>query len=126
MIVKVPARPTVCNICDGPVELVSTATIYGRLYGSGKAYLCRHCGAYVGTHKSGDGTHALGLLADEKMRQLKVSCHAIFDTFWTTPVERSNRYKLLAAQLKIPAKACHFGYFDEAMLNKALAVLLTW
>ena len=120
--------PTTCNICNGNVKLVSNKSIYGREYGSGKCYLCTDCWAYVGTHKPRP-TEALGLLADAEMRDLKKKCHSLFDPLWMGAQEknrravRSMRYGWLARKLGIDREICHFGYFDTAMLKRALNAL---
>ena len=120
-------HPKKCNICGGPVIYTSNSVIYGREYGSGKCYLCKNCGAYVGTHKPRP-KEALGLLADAEMRDLKMRCHALFDLQWKSfkgnrKVKRQQAYKALAEELNIPVQDCHFGYFDKDMLLRAFSVL---
>ena len=73
-----PKHPTVCNICGGKVSYVSNARVYGSRYGSGWCYLCESCGAYVGTHGPRP-REALGILADKRMRRLKMECHELFE-----------------------------------------------
>ena len=80
-------HPRRCNICGGEVIFTSNAKIYGREYGSGKCYLCTRCGAYVGTHEPRP-TEALGILADEKMRALKMEAHDLFDQLWLNKKDR--------------------------------------
>ncbi|MEE0637761.1 zinc-finger-containing protein [Adlercreutzia sp.] len=117
-----PKHPTVCNICGGKVSYVSNARVYGSRYGSGWCYLCESCGAYVGTHGPRP-REALGILADKRMRRLKMECHELFDRTWDTNAERRERYARLAGRLGIPVAECHFGYFDAPMLERALAIL---
>lgn len=121
--------PKKCNLCGGEVIFTSNRRIYRKEYGSGKCYYCTKCGAYVGTHKSRP-TEALGILADAEMRELKQSCHRLFDEFWKH--ERSSRerhearrkcYKRLAAMMDMRAADCHFGYFDKSTLLSALWIL---
>jgi len=118
--------PTKCNICGGKVEYTSNAKIYGRQYGSGYCYLCKECGAFVGTHKPRP-RQAMGILADAKMRDLRMQCHELFDSIWRNnkhPVaKRRKTYAWLAEKLDIPVYECHFGYMDRDMLNKALNIL---
>ena len=90
-----PKHPTVCNICGGKVSYVSNARVYGSRYGSGWCYLCESCGAYVGTHGPRP-REALGILADKRMRRLKMECHELFDRTWDTNAERRERYARLA------------------------------
>jgi DNA-directed RNA polymerase subunit RPC12/RpoP len=118
--------PTTCNICGGKVIYTNNANIYGKSYGSGKCYLCTKCGAYVGTHVSRP-RKAFGILADKHLRDLKIKCHDCFDKLWRNKKnaghKRSKYYKQLAYLLDIPLEECHFGYFDEKMLNKAFEVI---
>lgn len=118
-------KPKTCNICGGKVEYISNDQIYGRKYGSGFCYHCTVCGAYVGTHK-GRPKEAFGILANKEMRDMKMKCHDIFDSMWTTGQERKKLYAKLASELKIKVNNCHFGYFDLDMLNKAYNVLKSW
>jgi DNA-directed RNA polymerase subunit RPC12/RpoP len=79
--------PTRCNICGGPVLLKSDYMIYGRRIGPGSIYSCSKCGARVGTHprlpnEKNKPPRALGVLADEPMRELRIRCHGFFDTLW--------------------------------------------
>lgn len=117
-----PKQPTVCNICGSKVTYVPNARVYGRSYGSGWCYLCEGCGAYVGTHKARPRV-AMGILADKRMRKLKMECHGLFDRTWATSSERRERYARLADRMGIPVSECHFGYFDAPMLERALEIL---
>ena len=113
--------PTVCPYCGCNVVFTSNAEVYGKKYGNGMCYKCTNCDAYVGVHT---GTHIpLGRLANKKLRELKKQCHDAFDVFWKTKRERSVAYQWLADELNIPLKSCHFGWFDEEMLLKALDIL---
>lgn len=111
-----------CNICGGQVEFIDNKLIYGKTFGSGKAYRCKKCGAFVGTHMN-NPTEPLGVLADEEMRDLRKQCHELFDKRWSNNKERLIRYKWLAYKLDIPLSRCHFAMFDKSMLNKALVIL---
>lgn len=123
----IDTHPTKCNICGGPVIYVSNDRVYGRKYGSGYCYLCKNCGAYVGTHKPRP-KEALGLLADESMRKGKMMCHSLFDPIWEgkpkANKKRKDLYKWLSKQMDIPVEYCHFGYFDIHQLRKANKILL--
>jgi len=119
-------HPKVCNICGGHVIYTSNSAIYnGREFGSGRCYLCTACGAYVGTHVPRP-TEALGILADDEMRDMKMKCHKIFDEMWKNEStsrkrhrKRQESYKRMAVALHIPVRECHFGYFDMDMLQNA-------
>lgn len=119
--------PTKCNICGGPVIYTSNARIYGKEYGSGFCYLCRSCGAPVGTHKPRP-KEALGLLADGRMRKGKKFCHSLFDPLWQgkpkANKKRTDLYRWLAGEMNLPIEECHFGYFDIHQLRRAYRILL--
>jgi hypothetical protein len=118
-IVKNIKFPTSCNLCGGEVEYIPNSEIYfGRSYGSGFAYRCTKCGAYVGTHKP-HPTEAMGILADEELRDAKKKLHAKFDQYWTNSTERRNVYGKLAKILGIHPDLCHIGYFDKKQVAKA-------
>lgn len=114
--------PKKCNICGGEVVYCSNAKIYGVEYGSGKCYLCKSCGAYVGTHKPRP-KEALGLLADKQMRKGKRICHDLFDSLWIgKPKARKKRedlYKWLSIKMELPRELTHFGYMDLEQLRRA-------
>ena len=125
----VELQPKICNLCGSKVIYTSNSVVYGgREYGSGFCYLCTQCGAYVGIHKPRPN-EALGLLADAKMRSLKMQCHELFDRKWrnhpqnTRRLARKRAYEELAEKLDIDVSECHFGYFNLDMLNRALDIL---
>lgn len=118
-------HPKKCNLCGAEVDLVENKEIYGRSFGSGKAYLCRGCGAYVGTHK-GRNDVAMGILADAQMRRGKQCCHEIFDKHWKTRSQRTSAYRRLASEMDIPFQDCHFGYFDLEQLRRAYKIVKSW
>ena len=128
---KLNLYPTECNLCGGTVEYISNELIYGKIYGSGKCYHCKKCGAYVGTHQPRP-KEALGILANPQMRQLKIKCHYYFDKLWGAEIQegyknknyyRKKYYRFLAKKLNISEKDCHFGYFDLKLLEKAHIIL---
>ena len=120
-------RPTVCNLCGGKVIYIENKEIYGSSYGSGYCYFCTQCHARVGTHIPCP-LDAKGILADDKMREAKISCHRLFDLKWKNYPDAKRRrkaaYLWLADQLDIEPEDCHFGFFDLNMLRKAYRVLL--
>lgn len=126
---KINLQPTTCNLCSGEVIYTSNSRIYGSEIGSGKCYLCLECGAYVGTHIPRP-KEALGILADERMRGLKMECHKIFDkqflcahNVYQMRKLRKRAYKKMAEILDIPVSECHFGYFEMDMLQKSYKFL---
>lgn len=119
-------HPEKCNICGGKVIYTTNDRIYhGKKYGSGYCYLCTECGAYVGTHKPRP-KEALGILADEEMREWKIRCHDEFDKLWGDGDQRKQLYKRLSKELNISIKECHFGYFDLDTLKKSYEIIKLW
>lgn len=114
--------PRKCHICGGKVVYTSNDAIYGKQYGSGYCYVCTDCRAYVGTHKDRP-LQALGVLADDRMREMRKKCHDIFDKTWSTPKERKERYAELAHKLGIGVESCHFAYFTMPLLDRAYLIL---
>ena len=126
---KVDLFPKTCNICGGKVVYITNDKIYGKKYGSGYCYLCLNCHAMVGTHKPRP-KEALGLLANDEMKKLKIACHEAFDTFWKGKKNAHNKrnylYALLAKDMNIPIDECHFGYFDLEQLKQAQKIISEW
>lgn len=112
---------TKCNLCGGDVEYISNDLIFGKRYGSGYAYRCINCGAYVGTHKNSP-KKAMGILADEEMRSLRIRCHGLFDSMWKTAKERTKAYYLLAEAIGISG-GCHFSWMTKDELKSAVRYL---
>jgi len=111
----------VCPYCKSEVIKTTNDKIYGRIYGNGQVYMCTGCDAYVGCHDHGE---PLGRLANAKLRKLKKDAHALFDPIWKTKkMSRQNAYAYLAKALGIHVSKCHFGWFDEETLIKAINVL---
>lgn len=131
-------QPTICNICGGKVEYIPNYKIYGKSYGSGWCYHCKDCDAYVGTHKPRP-KEALGLLANEEMRNWKQWCHREFDKLWSGGnvynkehkiveiikpiISRKQAYSWLAKEMKLSGNECHFGYFNINQLKQAYAII---
>lgn len=118
-----------CPYCDQPTVLIDSAEIYnGRSYGW--AWTCRTCFAYVGCHKG--TTNALGRVADQRLRSIKRSTHAIFDPLWKKLMKISNyskveartaMYMWLSLYTRIPLEECHIGMFDEEQCQETLHII---
>lgn len=122
--IYVNTHPYECNICgDSAVRFCSNAEIYGKQYGSGYCYYCPRCKSYVGTHKN-NIREALGILANNNMREMKKKCHAIFDSHWSNKREREDLYLWLADEMGITKGSCHFGWFDMDLLKQAYQILV--
>lgn len=119
--IKYEEVPKKCPFCNGDIVYTSNSEIYGREYGNGKCYLCRKCRVYTGVHNNTN--IAKGILANEKMRELKIQCHNMFDKLWSNGKERNKLYYKLSRLMKIEREHCHFGHFDLEELEKALNIL---
>lgn len=103
---------TVCNFCNGEVDFVNNAVIYGKPFGKQPmVYRCNGCGAYVGCHA--DTKVPLGTLADHKLREARKRAHSAFDHIWKSKRKtRGDAYRWLANKLGIDRHACHMAWFD--------------
>jgi len=115
----------ICPYCGQPAQLTDSAEVYGgRSYGN--IWLCRPCGARVGTHKR-DGKTPLGTLADAPLRALRMRVHGDFDPLWKQDPEprgaRLRWYRRLAEAMGIELKDCHMAMFDEELCRRALEAI---
>jgi len=122
-----------CPYCENPTQLVNSETIYGagRDYGR-KFYLCAPCQAWVGCHK---GTNkALGRLANEQLRKLKIEAHACLDSLWRRKVDRgalwsearSAAYRWLSTAMNIHPDECHIGMFGPEDCRRVIDLCLPY
>lgn len=89
-------------------------------------FKCPACpGVYVGCHP---GTvEPLGLMADKKLRDLKMKAHAMFDPWWRSKkMKRHHCYGRLAKEMNIPRSECHFGMFRAHQLIEAMSLIEKW
>lgn len=117
--------PTKCSNCNSEnIRYTSNAEIYhGKQYGNGYCYLCDNCGASVGVHDT-KSKKPLGRFATRELKDLKMSCHKIFDKYWKSRnFKRTDCYGYLADKLGLMLRETHFGWFDKEYLLKALEVL---
>lgn len=57
------------------------------------------------------------------LAQLRQQCHASFDVLWEFEIlPRRDVYRKLARHMGLPESECHFGMFDEAQCQQALAL----
>lgn len=117
-------KPTICRYCGNPVVLTSNKEIYGREFGNGKIYLCRNCGAFVGTHPGTD--IPLGTLANEELREYRKEAHFWFDRIWKRPTRITTRYKAygwLALKMELPREKTHIGMFEKEQCIKVVELV---
>lgn len=109
-------KPVICRYCGGPIRLVPAEQIYGksthRLGMDGESiYQCQNCNARVGCHKGSD--RPLGDVANETLRLKRMETHQVFDAFWkSNHMSRTQAYKWLSQQLRLPEKNAHIGGFE--------------
>lgn len=127
-----------CPICKEPAKLVSGDKIYPHRpdLKNLNFWKCSHHETYVGCHRAGyrytrdgeshvsDGTHPLGTMADNKLRQMRSNLHNGFDWIWKDgELTRGEAYQMLSDLLKIHIDDCHFAMFDESRCRKASAII---
>jgi len=112
-----------CNICGQQAEWVENKEIYGRNYGkSYMMWLCKACGAYVGCHNN--TKKPLGTMADKELRELRMKCHALFDTLWKTGyMKRKEAYRFLMIKLNLTNTEAHIGMFNKEICQKLINIL---
>lgn len=116
-----------CPYCFQKTELVSNEEIYGTVYGAGKAYLCRPCNAYVGTHADG---RPFGSLANEELRLWRNVAHSYFDSMWQEKVARGKprhwarmeAYRWLRKQMHKSPDITHIGMFTIEECQQVVAL----
>lgn len=111
-----------CGYCGTAAILVGGIKIYPHrkdLYKK-KFWLCKTCGAYVGTHKNNS---PLGRLANAELRMEKGKAHKAFDPLWQSGKQsRSEAYAWLAKELKICEDRCHIGMFGVDTCKKVVSI----
>lgn len=102
----------VCPYCRGLAALADSAEVYGRSYGM--IWICRPCGAYVGTHKGSKDHKPLGRLAKADLRAARIEAHRYFDEIWKAGHHKKRRdaYAWLAGQMGRELKKTHISWFD--------------
>jgi zinc-finger-containing domain len=121
----------ICHYCGNPAELVDSEAVYPSGADYGPLWLCRPCGAYVGTHKNSKDHKPLGRLANAELRGMRKAAHRAFDPLWRSKMERDKMtknaaraaaYRWLADQLELDKRACHIGDFDLDQCRKVVEV----
>ena len=103
--------PKHCGLCGGDVKFANNKAVYGTKIGNGYIYLCKKCGAYVGTYRPNSRV-AIGVLSNKVMRNLKMDCHKLFDHMDFDGRTIDRRYSWFQRTLNIPSLQCRFGYFE--------------
>lgn len=109
----------VCPYCKKPSEYLKDSTpLYKKDYGP--IYICWPCKSWCGVHK-GEPKKSLGRLANEELRILRKQAHEAFDPIWKSNYKsRVEAYKWLSANLAIPFKYTHIGYFGAETCKKVI------
>ena len=113
---------TKCRYCGGIVYLKTSQEFYGEDYGT-SLYVCENndCGAYVGTHAG--TSKPLGTLARKDLRNMRRSCHRMFDPLWKTGImTRDEAYVLLQERMGMSPEEAHIGMFDEKDCRRMLVL----
>ena len=118
-------RVVVCPYCNASAELVNSREIYGtRDKNYGAFWLCRHCDAYVGTHKNSKNYAPLGRLADKELRRWKQVAHNALDPLWQSGrMTRHEAYAYMSRLMGIPREQAHIGHFDTEQCKTLISLL---
>ena len=117
-------KEIICRYCGGPIRLIPAIQIYGSsVYKLGleheSIYQCQNCNARVGCHKG--TTRPLGNVANETLRLKRMETHKVFDAFWkTNHMSRTQAYKWLSQQLRLPEKQAHIGGFEMDQCQRVI------
>lgn len=118
-----------CPYCKKPAEPTTGAYIYPHRpdLADKKFFICKPCGAYVGTHvNTGE---PFGTLANANLRRMRNATHRLFDPFWLgfkyggrRKIARTKAYAVLAQAMQIDVKDCHIGMFTEHQCHQAMEI----
>lgn len=111
-----------CPICNEPGQWVENSVVYGKRYG--KSYMCYWCPkdrTYVGCHNN--TAEPLGTMADQELRELRKSAHALFDPLWKSgKLTRRKAYKYLTEGLG-EKKQVHIAWSDKEKCQRIIDFL---
>lgn len=86
-------------------------------------WICKPCDAYTTVHANSKKFKPRGILANSRLRYLRVKAHEKFDLTWKEgSFNRKEAYKWLSIKLDIKEKDCHIGLFDEELCEKVINV----
>ena len=114
----------ICRYCGGVIRMVPARVVYGasteRLGMDGEhIYQCQNCNARVGCHKG--TTRPLGNVANEVLRLKRMETHRVFDACWKQRgMSRTEAYRWLAVQLRLPEGRAHIGGFEMDQCQKVI------
>lgn len=110
-----------CPKCQQLAEAVKGDAVYPHrpdLY-SRKFYLCRPCETWAPRANNGA---PLALMADARVRLLRIRAHAAFDPMWKSgSMTRSAAYAWLRTATGLTAEQCHMSWMGEWELRMVLA-----
>lgn len=110
----------ICPYCENPAVYMTSHEFYGKKYKS-NLYVCKPCDARVGTH--GKGKTPLGTMANGRLRNLRMMCHARIDPMWQKrEMSRGAVYKRLQNVMSMTTEEAHIGMFDEEHCMKLIAI----
>lgn len=118
-------RP-LCPYCNKPAVRLSGRSVYParRDLRRKKFFVCKPCGARVGTYEDG---RPLGPLANAELRNARRRAHALFDPLWQRAQNqqwaRTGAYVWLADKLGIRFEECHFGQMPLELLRRTINLL---
>lgn len=119
-------HPKICNLCNGRVIMVSARD--AKMYGCDvkrRHYVCTQCRAFVRVFPGTD--IAKGILANQEMRRLKGSCHAMLDPMWygkkNAIRKRESLYLWLSKNMHISKGEFSFDRLNVDQLKQAHQII---
>jgi len=109
-----------CQYCGETALLVSGAIIYPHRpdLKENMFWWCRDCKAWVGCHEQ--SLEPVGALANAELRLAKSEAHSLFDPLWRKgTLSRSDAYRWLSQQMKLPPRECHIALFNVKQCHEA-------
>lgn len=103
-------RQVVCDYCGRHAELHGGLAVYPdrKDLEDRQFWVCWPCNAWVGCKKGTDEPY--GELADEELREARISAHKAFDPIWQNELmTKDAAYSWLAEVLGLPREDCQIG-----------------
>ena len=112
-------RGELCPYCHGTTKKISGGEIFGHGKGFDPILMFKcsgTCDAYCGSKFYQGQRVSIGSLANKELRELRKTCHKLFDAQWKgKPNEKLSRrkcYVWLQEFTKLPEELAHFGMFN--------------
>lgn len=116
--------------CGSSAKLGNNSTIYGKVFGHGKVYICSRfpkCRGYVGAHADG---RPLGTIVNAETKALRMRVHALIDPLWrearngrSRSRNRGSVYGWMRRIMDFKERPFHVGELSKAECLVALEMI---